>query len=64
MTNGDAVVLIEATEKHMVEIQMIIMSSGAFSSVFIEELISTKAQTSAMKSGGAKAAKYKAPNKK
>ena len=64
VTNGDAVVLIEGTKEHMAELQMITMASGAFLSVTIEELISTKVQTAAMKTAGAKAAKYKSPNKK
>jgi hypothetical protein len=42
---------------------MITMSSGAFAEIQVEELISTKAMKAAMTSAGAKAAKYKAPNK-
>lgn len=63
VTNGDAVVLLEATKEHMAELQMITMASGAFLSVSIEELISTKVQTAAMKTAGLKAAKYKAQQK-
>ena len=48
----------------MAESQMITMASGAFSEIHAEELISTKTMTAAMTSAGAKAAKYKAPNKK
>ena len=64
VTNGDALVLLEGTNEHMAEIQMITMASGAFLSVTIEEFISTKVQKNAMKTAGAKAGKYKAPNKK
>ena len=64
VTNGDAIVLLEATKEQMAELQLITMASGAFLSVSIEELISTNVQTAAMKSAGAKAAKYKPPNKK
>ena len=64
VTNGDAVVIVEATKEHMAELQMICMASGAFLSVAIEELISTKVQTALMKTASARAAKYKAPNKK
>ena len=38
---------------------MITISIGAFLSMAIEELISTKVQTAAMKTAGARAAKYK-----
>ena len=39
------------------------MARGAFQEIQVEELISTKAMKSAMTNTGAKAAKYKAPNK-
>jgi hypothetical protein len=42
---------------------MITMASGAFQEIQVEELVSTKAMKSAMTNAGAKAAKYKAPNK-
>ena len=63
VTNGDAVVLLEAIAEQMAELQMICMASGSFLSVTVEELISTKAQTVAMKTAGMKAGKYKPPNK-
>ena len=64
VTNGDAVVLLEATAEQMAGLQMICMASGSFLSVTVEELISTKFQTVAMKTAGLKAGKYKPPNNK
>lgn len=63
ISNGSIVCLIEGTADQITEAQMITMSSGAFVEIHVEELISTKAMKAAMSVAGAKAAKYKAPNK-
>jgi len=63
ISNGSIVCLIEGTAEQITEAQMITMASGAFQEIQVEELVSTKAMKSAMANAGAKAAKYKAPNK-
>ena len=63
ISNGSIVCLIEGTSEQITEAQMITMSSGAFTEIHVEELISTKAMKTAMTNAGAKVAKYKAPNK-
>lgn len=63
ISNGSIVCLIEGSAEQITEAQMITMSSGAFAEIHVEEVISTKAMKAAMTSAGAKAAKYKAPNK-
>ncbi len=63
ISNGSIVCLIEGTAEQITQAQMITMSSGAFSEIHVEELISTKAAKTAMMNAGAKVAKYKAPNK-
>ena len=63
ISNGSIVCLIEGTAEQATEAQMITMASGAFQEIQVEELVSTKAMKSAMTNAGAKAAKYKAPNK-
>jgi uncharacterized protein with GYD domain len=64
ISSGCIVCLLEASVEQMAEAQMITMASGGFSEISAEEMISTKTMTAAMTSAGAKAAKYKAPNKK
>lgn len=64
ISSGSVVCLVEGTAEQMAEATMITMSSGAFNDLSAEEMISTKAMTEAMLGAGAKAAKYKAPNKK
>jgi len=54
---------VEGSAEQVAEAQMITMSSGAFSEIHAEELISTKSMKTAMTNAGAKAAKYKSPNK-
>lgn len=63
ISTGSIVCLVEGNTEQITEAQMITMSSGAFLEIDVEELISTKAMKSAMGNAGAKAAKYKAPNK-
>jgi uncharacterized protein with GYD domain len=63
ISNGSIVCLIEGSAEQITEAQMITMSSSAFTEIQVEELISTKAMKTAMANAGAKAAKYKAPNK-
>jgi uncharacterized protein with GYD domain len=63
ISSGSIVCLVEGTAEQVTEAQMITMASGAFTEINVEELISTKAMKTAMTNAGAKAAKYKAPNK-
>ena len=63
ISTGSIVCLLEGSAEQITEAQMITQSSGAFAEIHVEELISTKAMKAAMASAGAKAAKYKAPNK-
>ena len=63
ISSGSIVCLVEGTAEQVTEAQMITMSSGAFTEIHVEELISTKAMKTAMTNAAAKAAKYKAPNK-
>jgi len=63
ISSGSIVCLVEGTAEQVTEAQMITMSSGAFTEIQVEELISTKAMKTAMTNAVAKAAKYKAPNK-
>lgn len=63
ISSGSIVCLVEGSAEQVAEAQMITMSSGAFSEIHAEELISTKSMKTAMTNAGAKAAKYKAPNK-
>lgn len=63
VSTGSIVCLVEGTAEQMAETQMITMASGAFTDIHSEELISTKTMKTAMANAGAKAAKYKAPNK-
>ena len=63
ISSGSIVCLVEGTAEQVTEAQMITMSSGAFTEIHVEELISTKALKTAMTNAAAKAAKYKAPNK-
>ena len=63
ISSGSIVCLVEGTAEQVTEAQMITMSSGAFTEIQVEELISTKAMKTAMTNAAAKAAKYKAPNK-
>ena len=64
ISTGSLVGFVEGTAEQMAEAQMIVMAAGGISDVIVEEMISTKTMTAAMTSAGAKAAKYKAPNKK
>jgi uncharacterized protein with GYD domain len=64
MTTGEIVCLLEGSSAQIVEAEMITMASGGFSQVRAQELMTTKDMLGAMKSAGAKAAKYAAPNKK
>ena len=64
ISSGGIVCLLEGSAEQMAEAQMITMASGSFSEISAEEMISTKTMTAAMTSAGAKAARYKAPNKK
>jgi uncharacterized protein with GYD domain len=63
VSTGSIVCLVEGTAEQITETQMITMASGAFSEIHAEELVSTKTMKAAMAHAGAKAAKYKAPNK-
>lgn len=63
ISSGSIVCLLEGSAEQLAEALMITMSSGAFSEAHTEELISTKSTKTAMTNAGAKAAKYKAPNK-
>jgi uncharacterized protein with GYD domain len=63
ISSGSIVCLLEGSAEQLVEALMITMASGAFSEAHTEELISTKSTKTAMTNAGAKAAKYKAPNK-
>ena len=64
VSTGSIVCLVEGTAEQITETQMITMASGGFSQVCAQELMTTKDMLGAMKSAGAKAAKYAAPNKK
>lgn len=48
----------------MAEAEVITMASGGFSEIQAQELMTTNDMLAVMKSAGAKAAKYAAPNKK
>ena len=61
---GELVALVDGTAEQIAAMNMIVMSSGGFSQIMVEEVISTKAMANVMKNSAAKAAKYRAPNKK
>lgn len=64
MATGEIVCLLEGSSAQIAEAEMITMASGGFTQVHAQELMTTKDMLVAMKSAGAKAAKYAAPNKK
>lgn len=63
VTSGEIVTIIEGTADQMAEVEMIIMSSGAFSGVNSLELVTIEQMNAAMSKAGMTVAKYQAPNR-
>ncbi|MEN9763796.1 MAG: hypothetical protein RI906_3622 [Pseudomonadota bacterium] len=62
-SSGSVVVIVEGTAEQMSVVTMVVMASGAFSSVDATELISMSAMTGAMTAAQRIAKAYSAPNK-
>jgi len=63
VTSGEIVTIIEGTADQMAEVEMIIMSSGAFLGVNSLELVTIEQMNAAMSKAGMTVAKYQAPNR-
>lgn len=63
VTSGEIVTIIEGTADQMAAVEMVVMSSGAFSGVNSLELVTIEQMNAAMSKAGQAVAKYQAPNK-
>jgi hypothetical protein len=61
-SSGNIICIIEGNAEQMVQINAILMSSGAFQFIQSEELITTATMNTAMAKAGKAVGKYKAPN--
>ncbi|MFT5933232.1 MAG: hypothetical protein ACI9M6_000272 [Hydrogenophaga sp.] len=63
VTSGEVVTIIEGTADQMAEVEMVVMSSGAFSGINSLELVTMEQMNAAMSKAGQTVAKYLAPAK-
>lgn len=63
VTSAEIVTIIEGSADQMVEVEMVVMSSGAFSGINSLELVTMEQMNAAMGKAGQTVAKYLAPAK-